>query len=168
MKINSLIQMLVRAILASAFLSLTAVAYAEVQVYKEVEIKAKPEAVWALVGAFNGLDRWHPAVVAVDSEGNGTNVGDLRVLTLGNGAKIIEKLLAYNDQQSLRYGILDSPLPISDYVSDITIADGRSPNSAKVTWSSTFKPKGVSKKEAKKIITGIYQAGFDSLVKLFN
>ena len=38
---------------------------------------------------------------------------------------------------------------------------------AEIEWSSEFKPSGAPESEAVQAIQGIYQAGFDSLRKMF-
>lgn len=147
---------------ASATLSGSALAAGNVAVEEMVQLNAKPAAVWALVGDYNGLYRWHPAVAESDRD------GEIRILTLGNGAKFVETLLEQNDDaRSYSYVIDKSPLPVSDYESKITVkADGK--GGSTVIWRSSFNANGVSDEKAGEIVRGVYQAGLGNLQKLYN
>ncbi|PHS68661.1 MAG: MxaD family protein [Methylophaga sp.] len=138
-------------------------------VSKEVTVNASPETTWKMIGDFNHLDVWHPVVVASQlTQGNSQSAGAVRLLTLGNGATITETLVSNNNAlRSYTYAITQSPLPIADYVSTITVsaaADGKST----VTWSSSFDASGATDEEAINTISGIYDAGLNSLDKHFN
>ncbi|MBX2869079.1 MAG: SRPBCC family protein [Acidiferrobacterales bacterium] len=146
-------------------LSLTGKVYAGGNLTAEYErtIPKSAAEIWQLVGNFNGLHEWHPAVVKTDADGGGDMAGDRRLLTLGDGATIDEELLEYDqDGMRLSYKILEGPLPVSDYVSTISVSDSGD-GSAKVVWNSTFKANGVSDDKAVEIITGIYVAGLDAV-----
>lgn len=139
----------------------------ELKVEEKVALNASAEAVWALVGGFKALDRWHPDVAASVLIGTGKNAGDIRVLTLNNNKTIVERLETYDESAMyLQYRILESPLPIKNYIASITVKS-IDENMAEVTWQSSFKAVDVSDDEAKKIISGIYLAGLNSLNKLF-
>ncbi|MBL1321173.1 MAG: SRPBCC family protein [Methylophaga sp.] len=141
----------------------------DLTVTKNVTVNASPDTVWKMVGDFNHLDVWHPVVVASQLTHGGCQAnGAVRLLTLGNGATITEKLMATNyADRSYTYMITESPLPIADYVSTITVseaADGK----ATVTWNSSFDANGATDEEAINTISGIYDAGLNSLDKHFN
>jgi hypothetical protein len=71
------------------------------------------------------------------------------VLTLQDGGKIRETLLAHDDKgKNLKYNIVESPLPVSDYVSTIHVKPGKNGGS-RVEWSSIFKAKGADDEKAK-------------------
>lgn len=133
-----------------------------IEVEESVNLNVKPAAVWALLGDYNGLYRWHPAVAASDRDDK------VRVLTLGNGAQITETLLDQNDEQrSYSYQIDKSPLPVADYESEINVKAGANGGSV-VTWKSSFNAAGTSDQEAAKVIRGVYRAGLGNLEKLYN
>lgn len=138
-------------------------------VTKEITVNASPETTWKMVGNFNHLDVWHPVVVASElTQGSSQSAGAVRLLTLGNGATITEKLVANNNAlRSYTYAITKSPLPISDYVSTITVSAAQDGKST-VTWSSSFDSNGATDEEAINTIAGIYDAGLNSLDKHFN
>jgi len=138
-------------------------------VSKEVTLNASPETAWKMVGDFNHLDVWHPVVVGSQlTQGNSQAAGAMRLLTLGNGATISEKLVANNNAlKTYTYAITQSPLPVADYVSTITVSaasDGKSI----VTWTSSFDANGATDEEAINTISGIYDAGLNNLNKHFN
>ena len=140
----------------------------QIQVSESVSLSANATAVWALVGDFSGLYRWHPAVVNSTLNGDRSKAGSIRVLTLGNGANIVERQQSHNDAQlSYGYQILYSPLPVSGYESQIMVTD-QGGKHCKVTWSSSFSANGVPDAKAEEIIRGIYKGGLDNLAKLFN
>lgn len=128
-------------------------------VEREATVDGSPDTVWKLVGNFNALDVWHPAIVSSTMKGAGTKAGALRFLTLGDGAKIEEKLTAYSGvKHSYSYSIVTGPLPVKNYLSTLTLSPAGEGKTL-VKWSSTFDANGVSDDEAKKVIGGIYDGG---------
>jgi mxaD protein len=136
-------------------------------VSESVELQLSPEISWAIVGSYQSMDRWHPVASTSESTGTGKDSGDVRILTLPDGGTVIERLISYNEEQmKFAYAIIYSPLPISNYVSEIKVEGGKKGQNSKVTWSSTFDAAGVSDAEAKKIMKGVYVAGLEHLKKL--
>src|SRR4051812_22620357 len=69
---------------------------------------AAAEEVWKLIGGFNALPEWHPAVKASKADAGGR----VRELDLGGGAKIVEQLESFDDKQRVySYSIVSGPLP---------------------------------------------------------
>ena len=135
----------------------------KVSVMHEDIIGKDAASVWETVGDFNGLNVWHPAVAGSELNGSGTMQGDTRLLTLADGATINETLLAYDaDAMTYQYAITESPLPVADYVSSITV-EAIDETQSKVVWESTFMAAGASNEEAAAAIKGIYVAGLDAL-----
>lgn len=139
-----------------------------------VVIQAPVETVWSAAKDFDGLAKWHPALEK-DEIVKGTNnePGAVRSLSLKGGGTIQEKLLAFNDQShSFKYKMLESPLPVTGYVSTFTVKAGKG-NTASVTWAGTFKRKNPAENPpddqtddaAKKVIAGIYSSGLANLKK---
>ncbi|MEO6689658.1 MAG: SRPBCC family protein [Dokdonella sp.] len=144
-------------------------------VSESVTIHASPDVVWARIQDFDGVVSWHPAV-AKDQIiiGSNNTVGAERMLTLRDGGTVTEKLLAYDARhRRYRYAIRMGVLPVSDYISTISVkAAGL--NRSKVTWSGTFKRKHVGANPpanaddamATKTMVGVYRAGLDNLKKI--
>ena len=130
------------------------------------ELPVSADAVWAVIGNFNALARWHPAVEKSEElkEGGAT----VRKLTLKGGGTILERLETSDDKaRSYGYAIVESPLPVSAYHSWIKVRPGKDASSCSVEWSSEFEAAGAPESEAVKAIRGIYEAGFRSLQKMF-
>ncbi len=166
-------------IAAVAALSLTAAsafaAAPELHLTKSITIDAPAAKVWSTIKDFNGWTAWHPALASDEIvEGTNNKVGAVRLLTLKGGGTIKEKLLAQSDaSHSVRYTILESVLPVSDYKSHLAVKSSGAGKSV-VTWSGNFKRKDTgatpgdkeNDKAATEAITGVYQSGLDNLKKV--
>lgn len=132
------------------------------KVSMSTELDVSSNAVWDLIGGFNTLPDWHPAVEKSELE----KEGSMRRLSLVGGGTVIEKLEKMDDKNRLySYSIVDSPLPVMNYTATLKVTDlGK--GKTRVEWSSEFKPTGASETDATKIIQDIYQAGFDNLKKM--
>ncbi len=124
-----------------------------------------PETIWKMIGGFNSLPDWHPLVSKCDIETEGNTT--LRRLHLVGGGTVLEKLEKTDkDGQSYSYSILESPLPVANYNATIKVSKAKGGGST-IEWSSEFEAEGAPEGEAAKAVEGIYQAGFDSLRKMF-
>lgn len=155
-----------RTIGATLLLGCVAAAHAgTLSVTREATIDRDPAVVWKMVGGFNNLDVWHPAVAS--STATGTQPGATRLLTLGDGATISEKLLSMDvKNHSYSYSILKSPLPVKNYKSTVQLSatpDGKT----LMKWSSTFEAAGAEDAKAKEVIQGIYDAGLGKVAAYF-
>jgi carbon monoxide dehydrogenase subunit G len=119
--------------------------------------------VWKMIGEFNALPDWHPAVQSSEL----ADGGQQRTLSLAGGGTIVETLVNHdNGGMTYTYQIKDSPLPVANYEATITVSpDGE--RSSKVEWSGDFDAAGAPENEAVQVIQGIYQAGLDNLRKMF-
>lgn len=158
----------VRSVLGiAAFAAGTLVSAADLKVTESVTVAASPAKVWAVLGDFSGLPGWHPAVATTDIvDGTDNKIGAVRSVATKDGARLVEKLLGYDaTRHTMTYRISESPLPVTNYVSTLSVAPSGS--GSLVTWKSTFKrdrnAKGVDDAKAKEIVAGIYKAGFDGL-----
>ena len=127
-----------------------------------VEGRGTTAKAWSLVGDFCGIKTWHPAIATCElSEKDGAKI---RTLTTKDGGKFVERLVDWDDKgTSYSYEILESPLPVTHYVSTIKVEDDDEPGKVAITWSSTFEPNGVSEDAARKIVADIYLAGLLNL-----
>ncbi len=122
--------------------------------------------VWDTIGGFNTLAKWHPAVARSDETKKGA--ATVRTLTLHGGGSIVERLESKDDKsRSYTYSILEGPLPVQKYQATIHVSGNTDGTGCTVEWSSEFEPAGAPASEAEKVIRGIYEAGFDSLRKMF-
>ena len=137
---------------------------------KTVQIDAPASAVWAEIRDFNSLNGWHPAVIRDEIvEGENNTVGTVRLLTLGDGGTIREKLLIWDDAgMNLTYNIIEGVLPVRDYVATLKV-ERLTDKSSKVTWSGSFSASaGADDQKASDTIRGIYDAGLDNLSKMMS
>jgi mxaD protein len=135
-----------------------------ISISMHTKINASATDVWTVVGDFNALPKFVEAATECKVDGEG--VGAVRTITLPDGAKLKERLEEYDtDAMSLKYSILEGPLPVSSYLSAMKITSTES--GCELTWSSEFNSEGVPDKDARNAIAGIYQMGFDGLAKLF-
>lgn len=132
-------------------------------VKKRIEAPGLPDEVWAVAGAdFCAIKAWHPAVVECEEVTEG---GDTyRVLTLGDGAKLKEKLTD-KDAMSYNYVITEGPLPIKNYTSKLWVEEDDEPDRTVIFWQSEFDADGTSDEEATKIISGILKDGVKGIKK---
>src|SRR5512144_341135 len=79
-------------------------------------IKAPADEVWRLVGGWNALPDWHPAVEKSEIEQG----GHLRRLRLADGTEITERLEKLDSgERTYTYSITACALPLTNYRSTI-------------------------------------------------
>jgi hypothetical protein len=150
---------------AVAFIASGALAAgAALSISEKAELAAPPAKAWDAIKDFGAWQTWHPVVAGTEiTKGTDNTKGAVRVLTTKDGGKITEELTSYSaGGMTYTYRILESPLPVTNYVSTLKVAKHKSGST--VTWSGTFKAKdGTSDEEAKKVMRGVYRAGLDNL-----
>jgi mxaD protein len=158
------------AILSTAFTvgaTLYASANGALTAAREATIDSPPATVWKLIGQYNALDVWHPAVTGSTMTGDGMKEGTIRTLTLADGATITEPLVSYSGEKySYSYAITKSPLPIKNYVATISLspaADGKT----LMKWGAQFDAAGAADNDAIATMNGIYEAGLSKVVSIF-
>jgi hypothetical protein len=125
-----------------------------------VTVTADSATVWQAVGDFCDLDDWHPGIVSCVLEARDGAVH--RQLTLGDGAPVLEQLVSEVAGQSYTYKIVEAPLPITDYVSTLSVTLG---NPTTVTWAGTFKS---DVPEMEGAIQGLYDGGLGAISTRFS
>lgn len=120
--------------------------------------------VWRLIGGYNALSEWHPAVQRSVLEDSGR----VRRLSLANGASLLERLHAFSERErSYAYSIEEGPLPVANYRSTLRVRERAGQRGCEVHWSGEFAPSGAAESEAVSVIRGIYRAGLDTLAERF-
>ena len=133
-------------------------------VSETIDLNAPAAAVWQTVGDFGAAARYLDAVERCDLQDS--RHGTERVLHLKDGGMVRERLvLASEDDQALRYTIVESPLPVNDYVSTVRV-DALDDEHCRVTWASTFDARDASDDDAQAAIVDIYRMGLDGLRRL--
>lgn len=109
------------------------------KVDQSIVIKAKPDAVWKVVGDFAGIGAWHPDVARSEGSG-GSGSGARRKVTLKAGGSLDEGLDEMNAAgRTYSYRLSDpdlKALPVSSYSATLTVSpegDG-----SRVEWLGRF------------------------------
>jgi hypothetical protein len=127
-----------------------------------VDLTADASAVWQRIGGFGGLPDWLPAIASSEL----LDGGRVRRLGTPDGATIVERLIAYDDDdRSYTYTIVESPFPVTEYRATLRVAPARDGSGCTVEWSGQFEPDGVSDEAATQIFDGIYRNGLDALTE---
>ena len=134
------------------------------KVVRSTVIAAPVEAVWALLRDFNGHDRWHPAVAESQIErGQGSDrVGCVRRFRLQDGSELRERLLTLSDaDMAFSYCLLETPIPLLNYVAHVRLAPVTDGDHAFWHWESRFDtPAGREAELARMVGEDIYASGF--------
>jgi uncharacterized protein YndB with AHSA1/START domain len=137
------------------------------RVYISSVIDAAPAKVWERIRDFNGLPRWHPRIrdSRIENGEPADRVGCVRDFHLQNGDRIREKLLGLSDYDMFcTYSILESPMPLTDYVATLRLTPVTDGNRTFAEWTAEF---DCAEGEAEGLVTGIgndvFQAGFTAL-----
>lgn len=148
----------------------------ELTASQSIRINAAPEAVWQVVGDYNGSPRWLPLVErSAIVMGTNNRVGAIRLITRRNGTKVTERLLEHDPQgMRMAYTYVDGAVMASDYFPVISVKDAGDGTSI-VEWSAHFKrlnydmdppPPGQDDKSMTDFYSGIYKAGLESLKRV--
>jgi hypothetical protein len=133
------------------------------KVSMNTKLNVSADEAWRLIGGFNTLPDWHPAVEKSEL----TEEGQTRTLSLaGGGGTIVEKLEKMDDgSRTYSYSIVDSPLPVANYSATIKVSGEG--DDCTIEWTGEFDAVG-AENEATDAIRDIYQAGLDNLNKMFS
>ena len=135
-----------------------------IRLVRSTIIDAPTDEVWALLRDFNGHDQWHPAVgkSAIERGQSSDRVGCVRHFFLRNGAELREQLLTLSDlEQSFSYCLLDTPVPLFNYVAHVRLAPVTDGNRTFWDWRCSFSTrKGEEAEMARMVGEDIYDAGF--------
>lgn len=138
-----------------------------VKVLRSTVLSAPVEAVWDVLRDFNGHDRWHPAVATSKVERNisSDQVGCVRRFRLEDGSELREQLLSLSDiEQTFSYCLLDTPIPLFNYVAHVRLFPVTDGDQTFWEWESKFDTKsGEEDKMATLVGDGIYTTGFNAI-----
>ena len=120
--------------------------------------KLSADALWAKIGDFCGISKWHPAIEKCELSAEGKT----RTLSLKGGGTIVEALVKMDAAgRSYTYAIVSGPLPVANYTSTISVAaDGAG---SMVTWVGKYDAKGASDADSKQTMDGVYDSGLKAL-----
>ena len=137
------------------------------KVHVSTTLHVPAQAVWNMIGGFNELARWHPAVVR--SEESREDDATIRRLSLMGGGTVTARLdLLDSRERSYSYSIIETPLPVAEYRARLRVRESEDGHSCTVDWSSEFEPiEDVPESDAVRAIRSVYEAGFENLRRLF-
>jgi len=137
------------------------------RVYVSSVIDAPAAKLWERVRDFNGLPRWHPRIrdSRIENGEPADRVGCIRDFHLQNGDRIREKLLGLSDYDYFcTYSILESPMPLIDYVATLRLTPVTDGDKTFVEWTAEFDCTPEAEADLVAGIGGnVFQAGFDAL-----
>ena len=133
-------------------------------IHVEIEevFNASATKIWGLVGDFNGLGKIMPGVIQSRQEGEG--VGSLRILSLPQNLRAIERLHALDpDQMKISYSVVESPMPVQNYLATMQVIPINQ-QTCRLKWFSDFEANaGVPEEKAKRMIEKAYRSAIDGL-----
>ena len=135
-------------------------------VFRSMIIDAEIDRVWASVRAFDGVARWNPGVVRATLEsGAPTATGTVRALEIADGTVFRETLLAHSDTERFyTYDIIESPLPVTGYVSTHRFLPVTHTRQTLSIWESRFECAPQDAEEMEKTVgDAIYIGGMAGL-----
>lgn len=142
------------------------------RVYTSSVIEAASNEVWSRVRDFNALPRWHPAIRESRIEDGlpSDKVGCIRDFRLQNGDRIREQLLGLSDYDLFcTYSILESPMPLTDYIATLRLTPITDGDRTFAEWSAEFECAAEAADElVSNIGQNVFQAGFDALKRHFS
>jgi carbon monoxide dehydrogenase subunit G len=115
----------------------------------ELTMSSSPDAVWAVVRDYHGLQGWMPGIEKSEAD------GDDRVLSM-MGMTIRERLVKLDEgAKALTYSIVDGA-PVESHEATITVhSDG---DGSRVTWDVTATPDDMAA-----LMQGLYQGALEAL-----
>jgi len=169
---------LAAAVLAIATGAATAHGPTRQKIVETVEIDKPVDKIWAVIGDFDALAKWHP-VIASSVADKGNSEGSVRHLVLkAPGDPSFDEVLDKYDASahSYKYEIpkVDPKiLPVNNYTSTISVLDNGKGGST-VEWKGAFyrgymlndPPPELNDEASAKAVRGVYRAGLDNLKKL--
>jgi hypothetical protein len=136
-------------------------------IVKSTILDAPTGAVWQVLRDFNGHDRWHPAVAisVIERAQAADKIGCVRRFKLKDGSELREQLLALSDlEQSFCYCLLDTPIPMFNYVAHVRLLPVTDGDRTFWQWESRFTTRLADQEGITRMVAEqIYQAGFEAI-----
>ncbi|SRR5688572_524501 len=137
------------------------------RVYVSSVIDAPAAKVWEKVRDFNALPRWHPRIreSRIENGEPSDKIGCVRDFRLQNGDRLREKLLGLSDYDMFcTYSILESPMPLTDYMATLRLTPISDGNRTFIEWTAEFECAVEAEADlVDGIGNNVFQAGFDAL-----
>ena len=145
------------------------------KVTQTVDITRTPDQVWAIVGDFDSIARWHP-VIASSPADHGNEIGSKRTLTLkAEGAPHFDEELVKYDAAARSYQykidkVDPKVLPVNNYNAWFEVQDNPAGGST-IEWRAAFyrgymlndPPPELNDAASSKAVAGVLRAGLDNI-----
>jgi hypothetical protein len=132
-------------------------------------ITAPLDQVWSLMRDFNGHDHWHPIVETSQIEHKlpSDQVGCVRAFKLKSGEELRERLLSLSDSETMfRYCLLDTPIPLFNYVAEVRLTPVTVTDHCFVGWRARFQaPKEEQDRLVDLVKNNVQRDGLDAIEK---
>jgi hypothetical protein len=142
-----------------------------IRIYTSSVIDAPAATVWGVIRDFNALPVWHPLIAESRIEGGlaADKVSCVRNFRLLDGGALREQLLTLSDREyQCTYSILDSPMPLTNYIATLKLTPITDGDRTFAEWSAEFDCDPAKERElAQDIGQGVFQVGFDALKQRF-
>lgn len=111
---------------------------------------------WAMIGDFGNVGKWTGRPQEACTH-DGEGIGSLRMLTLDDGRKIVDRLDAQG-HDFYTYSIVASPFPVKSYTATMSVVSIGA-GTAELTWRGMIDPEGISDEQAIDMFEGFYRYG---------
>ena len=140
------------------------------EAYASIVIDAPVEAVWPMVRDFGALSDWLPGVEGciIEEGRDPDSVGCIRAFTLGNGARVRERLLTLDDcRYTFAYDFQTPAFPVENYRAKFELIPVTSGERTFAQWRATFdEPPGERGKYVEIVSRDVFAAGLAHLATL--
>jgi hypothetical protein len=137
-------------------------------IYVSSVIDAPVEQVWAIARDFTG--HWHSSVIHNSSIEDGLpsdQVGCVRAFELSDGGKLREVLVGLSDERhEFSYRILESPLPVEDYVAVVRFSPVTTSGETFGEWIVDFRVPPDEEQATVDTVRGVFENGFADIAAL--
>jgi len=118
--------------------------------------------VWGVARDFTG--HWHSSTICNSSIEDGVpsdRVGCVRAFELADGGKLREQLVGLSDEDhEFSYRILDSPLPVTDYVAVVRFRPITTAGATFGEWLVDFRSEPEDEQPTIDTVRGVFEGGF--------
>ena len=127
------------------------------KVNEQIEIKASPAAVWAIMGAPESIAEWHPAIATSPL------IDGARHLTIEGGGEAVEPIVEHSDKDRYYvYTVASGPFPMKDYLSRVEVHEAA--GGCRVVWTGEFEANDPDQADGiAQAFSGIYRGGLEGI-----
>jgi hypothetical protein len=137
-------------------------------IYVSSVIDAPVEAVWAIARDFTG--HWHSSTIvdsSIEDDCPPDRVGCVRAFKLRDGGALREELTGLSDERhEFSYRILESPLPVADYVATVRFTPITTTGGTFGEWTVDFAVAAEDEAATVALVTGVFEGGLADIARL--